>query len=134
MATKTNTEAKVIDDMSKARPTKIITAKLRDAMIIHIRDQINANLEAIEKSLKIPGHEKLCAAIFSYVVEEFGKIIFLQRSAKLPNDDYEIVYGRGVGFRNHNEKFELADQLLPEDYVEVSDGDFSRKSYSTRVS
>ena len=118
--------------MQKALPTKIISANLRGQMIIHIRDQIAFNLEALEKFLTTQGYEMLCTAIFSYAVEEFGKLLILQQSTKLTNGDFEIVYGKGVGFLSHNEKFRLADAKLPPDCVEVSSGGLTRKGYSSK--
>lgn len=109
---------------------KTIPVNLRDKMIIHVRDQIVVNLEGLEKFLTIAGYEMLCAAIFSHIVEEFGKLLMLQQSKKLPSGDYEIVYGKGAGFLNHNEKFKLADSKLPPECVEVSKGEFNRKEFS----
>lgn len=54
--------------------------QLRDDMMFYIKDVISYNLQAIEKFLSISSYEQICAAIYTYTVEEFGKLVLFQQS------------------------------------------------------
>lgn len=81
-------------------------------MMFYIKDAISYDLQAIEKFLSISNYEQICAAIYTYTVEEFGKLVLLQQSKQLHNGQYEITYKK-KGFMNHIKKFELAEDKLP---------------------
>ena len=55
-----------------------IEVELRDKMVSHIKNATIRNLEAIQKFLQIPGYEEICAGLYTYAVEEFGKILYLK--------------------------------------------------------
>lgn len=47
-------------------------------MIFYIKDVISYNLQAIEKFLSLSSYEQICAAIYTYTVEELCKLVLLQ--------------------------------------------------------
>ena len=55
-----------------------IEIELRDKMVSHIQNAIIRNLEAIQKFLQIPGYEDICAGLYTYALEEFGKMLYLK--------------------------------------------------------
>ncbi|MGI0016558.1 MAG: hypothetical protein ACREBU_24310 [Nitrososphaera sp.] len=113
----------------QARPPRIaISSQLRDQMMIHVRDGINHKIDAITKFIDITGYEQICGGLYTYAVEEFGKLLVLKQGTRLPNGDFEIDYKNG--FLHHPTKFELAEGVLPNDCFEISGGSYSRQSYS----
>jgi hypothetical protein len=54
-----------------------IKVELRDEMVSYIQNRIIRNVEAIKEFLQIPGYEDICAGLYTYAVEEYGKILFL---------------------------------------------------------
>ena len=114
--------------MATKQPSTIqVSKQLRDDMMFYIKDIISYNLQAIEKFLSISSYEQICAAIYTYTVEEFGKLVLLQQSKQLHNGQYEITYKKG--FMNHIKKFELAEDKLPVQCIEISSGSFSRNDF-----
>jgi hypothetical protein len=98
-----------------------IDVELRDKMVSHIQNRIIHNLEAIQKFLQIPGYEEVCAGLYTYTVEEFGKILYLKSFSLSPSDSnktkfpYKMKGGKkGTGFLNHYKKFDLALDVLPD--------------------
>jgi hypothetical protein len=91
-----------------------IEIDLRDRMVLHIQDSIIHNLKAIKKFLQIPGYEDICAGIYTYAVEEYGKILYLKRfSPSSPGSNtINLQYKRS--FLNHHVKFPLALNDLPD--------------------
>ncbi len=98
-----------------------IDLELRDQMVLHIQNRIITNLEAIKKFLQIPGYEDICAGIYTYAVEEYGKILYLKSFCLSPADSNTIKFpykmkGKkkgDTGFLNHPRKFKLALRQLP---------------------
>ena len=62
-----------------------ISPDLRDKMILVIRDRIIRNLLAIKQLVVIGGYDDICGGLYTYVVEEYGKILFL-KSLPVGND------------------------------------------------
>lgn len=92
-----------------------IEAELRDRMISHIQKSIIHNLEAIKKFLQIPGCENICAGIYTYAVEEYGKALYLKILSSRSSPDSNTVNLQYKGaFLNHHIKFPLALKELPD--------------------
>jgi hypothetical protein len=54
--------------------------------------------------------------------------VLLQQSKQLHKGQYEITY-KNKGFTNHIKKFELAEDKLPVQCIEISSGSFSRNDF-----
>jgi hypothetical protein len=114
-----------------------ITTSLRDEMISTIQNRIIHNLEAIKELLKVQGHEDVGGALYTYALEEYGKILFLQDNQHiLPNDNNKIKYKyrpkynktdrKSHGFLAHDDKFSrmVQDEKLQNSSKVLSKGDY----------
>ena len=93
---------------------------LRNEMVCRIRDRIIHNLGATKRLLELgEDYKDICAGIITYAIEEYGKILFLNRLSPLlpPNNNRLKVPYRNdnEGFLDHYHKFDLAlyDNALP---------------------
>jgi hypothetical protein len=106
-----------------------ITTALRDEMMSTIQMRIIHNLEAIKEFLKIQGYEDVCAGLYTYAIEEYGKILFLKAFPVSAANEITFPYNRdgAKGFLNHHEKFPRAldDKQLPDSCKMLREGDFS---------
>jgi AbiV family abortive infection protein len=102
-----------------------ISPDLRDKMILVIRDRIIRNLLAIKQLVVIGGYDDICGGLYTYVVEEYGKILFL-KSLPVGNDG-KIEFKYRFGFRDHQEKFDRALKALPESCTKIHQGEFSNE-------
>lgn len=91
-----------------------IDVELRDQMALHIKNRIITNLEAIKKFLQTSGYEDICAGIYTYAVEEYGKILYLKSLSPSPPDSNKINLQYKRSFLNHHVKFPLAIKKLPD--------------------
>jgi hypothetical protein len=97
-----------------------IDVGLRNDMRRFIREKIIHNLEATKRflELKEEGYDDICAGLYTYTVEEYGKILFLNSlSPSSPNNKIKVRYTNdNQGFLDHYHKFPLAlkDKDLPE--------------------
>lgn len=115
-----------------------IDVELRDKMVSHIQNRIIHNLEAIQKFLQIPGYEEVCAGLYTYTVEEFGKILYLKSFCVSPAGSTKIEFPykmkggkKGTGFLNHYKKFDLALDVLPDTCKILREGDYSSDDYDS---
>jgi hypothetical protein len=112
-----------------------ITTALRDEMMSTIRMRIIHNLEGIKEFLKIPGYEDVCAGLYTYAIEEYGKILFLKSFPASAANDITFPYRRdgAKGFLNHHEKFPRAldDKQLPDSCKVLREGDFSAQDFDS---
>jgi hypothetical protein len=111
----------ITDEKERQVESLEIDVELRDKMVSHIYNAIIRNIEAIQKFLDIPGYEDICAGLYTYAVEEFGKILYLKSFSLSPSDSnktkfpYKMKGGKkGTGFLNHYKKFDLALDVLPD--------------------
>jgi hypothetical protein len=94
---------------------------LRDEMVRTVKDRIIHNLEATKRFLGLneKQYDDICAGIYTYAIEEYGKILFLNSLSPLPspnNNKLKVPYTHlNQGFFDHIHKFELAlyDKNLP---------------------
>lgn len=119
-----------------------IEVELRDRMVSHIQSSIIHNLEAIKKFLQIPGYEDICAGIYTYAVEEYGKAFYLKglsspsSSSSSPdssnssnNNTINLQY-KGA-FLHHPTKFRQALDVLPDTCKRLYEGgSYTSTSYS----
>lgn len=97
-----------------------IDVGLRDEMRRFIQDRIIHNLEATKRLLELgEDYKDVCGGIYTYAVEEYGKILFLNNLNPTPenNNKIKVRYTNSSnGFLDHKHKFNLAlnDQDLPE--------------------
>jgi hypothetical protein len=68
----------IADENVKKKDIAEIDVELRDETVFYIQKAILRNLTAIRQFLKIPGYEYICAGLYTYAVEEFGKILYLK--------------------------------------------------------
>ena len=87
---------------------------LRNEMVRTVRDRIIHNLEATKLFLALneKQYDDICAGIYTYAIEEYGKILFLNSLSPLPppnNNKLKVPYTHlNQGFLDHYHKFELA--------------------------
>jgi len=84
-------------------------------------------LNSAEKLLQNGGSEAICAGLYTYAVEEYGKLLLL------------LDYGPSGGkvkikykdeFRNHEAKFRAAIKHLPDECKTLHEGAFSQRDFS----
>ena len=88
------------DNNGNIEASLTITTALRDQMTSSIQKRIIHNLEATKELLKIQGYEKVCAGLYSYAIEEYGKILFLKSFPVSATNEFTFPYrrDRGKGF------------------------------------
>jgi hypothetical protein len=106
-----------------------IEVELRDRMVSYIQSSIVRNLEAIKKFLlQTPGYEDICAGIYTYAVEEYGKALYLKglsspssdSSSSSNNNTINLQY-KGA-FLHHPTKFRQALDVLPDTCKRLYEG------------
>lgn len=115
-----------------------IEIALRDEMVRFIQQRIITNLEALQRFLGLNENrfDEICAGIYTYAIEEYGKILFLRNLNPLPTPNNNRVRVRYTndnrGFLNHNHKFELAlnDNALPNTCKVLRPGGFTNSSFT----
>lgn len=98
-----------------------------------IRDRIIQNLEATKRFLQLgEDYKDICAGIYTYAVEEYGKILFLNDlSPTSTNPNLPIQYkATGQGFLNHRHKIDLAWDALPDSCKLLSEGGFTDTGFT----
>jgi hypothetical protein len=107
-----------------------INEGLRDEMRRFIKERIIQNLEATKRLLEL-GEDYLdtCVGIYTYAIEEYGKILFLNSLNRTPekNNKLRVRYTHSNnGFLDHEHKFNLAlnDKDLPDSCKVLLEGGF----------
>jgi AbiV family abortive infection protein len=67
------------------------------------------SLDASEKLLSIGGDEAMCAGLYTYAVEELGKLILLDQY--IPSNQQVVIHFKKI-FREHYDKFRAATEYL----------------------
>jgi AbiV family abortive infection protein len=80
-------------------------------------------LESAEKFLDNGGEIAICAGLYTYAVEEYGKLLLLNK-CKPSGGMVEIRFRDW--FRNHTDKFNIANENLPDECKTLHKGAFSR--------
>ncbi len=110
-----------------------IEVGLRDEMRRTIRESIIRNLEATKRFLQLEeDYKSICAGIYTYAVEEYGKILFLNDLRPTStNPNLPIQYTTaGQGFLNHRHKIGLAWDALPDSCKLLSEGGFTDTGFT----
>jgi AbiV family abortive infection protein len=94
--------------------TLLITEDIRRKAMREALARVLRLLDASENFLDMHGDEAVCAGLYTYAVEEYGKLLFLTRCSP-KGGSVDIKY-RGE-FRNHREKFKIALSNLPKGRV-----------------
>lgn len=101
----------------------------------NIQKIIVSNLQATKELLRIQGYEDICAGLYTFAIEEYGKILFLQSIPVSTNNTIKFPYKRDgrKGFLNHDEKFSRAldDKQLPDNCKKLSKGGFTDRSFTS---
>ncbi len=114
----------------KASQFRIETG-LRDDMVRFIQRRIIHNLEATKRFLELKEEEydDICAGVYTYAIEEYGKILYLSSLSPSPPPDNKITiqythYDKG--FLDHKHKFPLTlnDKDLPASCKVLREGGF----------
>jgi|SRR5688500_8397569 len=109
-----------------------IEVELRDKMVSHIKNATIRNLEAIQKFLQIPGYEEICAGLYTYAVEEYGKLLYLKSLHPSPPGNNKINLKYKLSFLNHPVKFRLALKELPDTCKILHEGSLTNRSYTSK--
>jgi hypothetical protein len=120
------------DDRGKNSSTIRISEKTRMEMVDNINTGILKKLEAARKFIEID--LEISAGLYTYVVEELGKLLLLTR-IKIKSGKCTVKYSKE--FVSHNKKFETAFNYIQENNIGeclvVSDeGSFTAKSFTWR--
>lgn len=103
-----------------------ISKELRDEMIRETADRMFRKVAAVKEFLKVDGYEDICAGLYTFALEEYGKILLLQ---SYPTADIiEIKYKDG--FMNHHRKFNLIKDALTSECLELNKGDFNKEEFN----
>ena len=116
-----------------------IEIAFRDEVVRFIQQRIITNLEALQRFLGLNENrfDEICAGIYTYAIEEYGKILFLRNLNPLPspnNNRVRVLYtNHKRGFLNHNYKFELAlnDNALPNTCKVLRPGGFTNSGFTS---
>ena len=78
-------------------------------------------LDSAEKLLQNDGDKAICAGLYTYAVEEYGKLLLLKRYSP-SGGNVKITYRNE--FRSHKAKFEIAIKHLPKECTMLHKGFF----------
>ena len=93
-----------------------IGEELRKRIIEETLQGILRLLESAEKLLNSEGNVAICLGLYTFAVEEYGKVLLLKKYTS-SNGKVKIQYKNG--FRNHDTKFILAIKNLPSECITV---------------
>lgn len=79
-------------------------------------------LESVERLLNNGGNEAICAGLYTFAVEEYGKLLLLGNYS--PSSGKVQVRYKDE-FRNHTEKFRIAIEHLPKECTRLYEAGFS---------
>jgi AbiV family abortive infection protein len=69
-------------------------------------------LDCAEKLMQSGGNEAICAGLYTYAIEEYGKFLLLKKYSPI-DGKVQIRYNKK--FRNHHAKFGIAVKNLPQE-------------------
>lgn len=116
-----------------------IDVGLRNDIVCFIQQRIIHNLKAAKRFLELKEtyYNNICAGIYTYAIEEYGKILFLNSLSPSPppnNNKITIPYTHdNQGFLDHRHKFELAlyDNKLPYSCKVLRGGGFTFTGFTS---
>jgi AbiV family abortive infection protein len=83
-----------------------------------------------EEFLKTDGSERICAGLYTYAIEEYGKLLLL-KSCTPSSGKVQIKYKDE--FTNHKAKFSTAFQNLPEECKRLYKGVFDPEIFDRKI-
>jgi AbiV family abortive infection protein len=107
-----------------------VTEDLWKTTIKETRNGVLKLLEDARKLLNCGGNEAICAGLYTYAIEEYGKLLLLKQyhpSAGIVKIKYK------TGFRNHTEKFRIAVKSLPAECTTLKRGIFDTGIFDAKV-
>ena len=107
-----------------------ITEELWKKCIQVTRQNILKLLESAEVLLDNGGNEAICAGLYTYAVEEYGKILLLKK-CNISGGKVKIKYRNG--FRFHPKKFTLAANDLPRECKTLKRGLFDPTVFDPNI-
>ena len=108
----------------------IITEDLRNKTIEITLQRILKLLDSAQILLDNGGQVTICAGLYTYAVEEYGKIVLLRKSRKI---DGHVRVNYKKGFRDHNTKFRLAVKNLPKECTTLRIGPFDPNIFDPKI-
>ena len=82
-----------------------------------ILDEVRKKIAVLKNMIHLKLDEYICAGLYTFVLEEFGKLILLAQSHRVSNNKREVKYANE--FTNHEKKFAAAlDYLQAEGFEE----------------
>lgn len=118
------------DKNGKWVETLEITEDLWKKMMQETLNGVFKLLDSAEKHLDNGGNEAICAGLYTYAVEEYGKILLLQQY-KPSSGKVKIKYKNG--FRNHVAKFSMAINNLPDECITLRQGVFVSGIFDPKI-
>lgn len=107
----------------------IISNELHEEIISKTNEGILKKLRAARKLIDID--LEISAGLYTYAIEEFGKLLVLKRSISTRNGTRKILYRSE--FTNHNHKFTIAFDYLNDhrifECMIINTGDFSIRNF-----
>ena len=108
----------------------IIAEDLRNKTIEITLQRILKLLDSAQILLDNGGHVTICAGLYTYAVEEYGKIVLLIKSRKI-DGHVKVKYKKG--FRDPNTKFRFGVKSLPKECKTLRIGAFDPKIFDTET-
>ena len=107
-----------------------ITEELRKKIVAIALKRILTLLESAKILLEQGGDPTISAGIYTYAVEEYGKIVLLRES---PQIDGKIKVEFRRGFKNHYKKIKLAVDQLPDECKFLRTGIFDPRIFDPNI-
>ena len=130
MVVKKNMTNALKDSKNRLVKYLTITEDLRNTTIEITLQRILKLLDSAQILLDNGGHLTICAGLYTYAVEEYGKIVLLRKSRKI---DGHVRVKYKEGFRKHTTKFRLAVKNLPNDCKTLRIGVFDPNIFDRKI-
>ena len=108
----------------------IISEDLRNKTIEIALQRILKLLDSAQILLDNGGPVTICAGLYTYAVEEYGKIVLLRKSRKI---DGHVRVKYKQGFRDHNTKFRFGIKNLPSACITLRIGAFDSNVFDPKI-
>ena len=86
-------------------------------------------LDSVEKLMQNGGDKAICAGLYTYAIEEYGKLLLKQYGPS--SGKVKIKYRNE--FRSHNAKFSIAFKQLPRECTTLHKGIFDPKIFDPQI-
>jgi hypothetical protein len=120
------------DKNEKLCKNREITEELWKISIQETRNGIIRMLESADKLLQSGGNEAICAGLYTYAVEEYGKILLLKELSPLEGKVKIEINGIFRGKRAHKRKFDIAAKNLPSECKTLHEGAFNPRIFNPK--